>query len=59
MTDLTQYSEQELSLEVFNNEGLYSIRFSTYLMDTLREVFTFTQEQEEVLTQDLLDDLNE
>lgn len=59
MTDLTQYSENELSLMVFNDEGLYQQRFSLNIVDTLKEFFLFTKEQEDILISDLFEDLNE
>lgn len=55
-TDLTEYSDNELSLHVFNDEGLYRMRRRRDFMDTLREFFIFTDEQEEVLKQDLQDE---
>lgn len=57
--DLTQYSENELSLQVFNDEGLYNIRHRGYLFETLKSLFIFTDEQLKVLTQDLKDDAGE
>jgi len=57
MQDLTNYSDEELSLQVFNDEGLYNMRHDTLLHELLSEFFTFTYEQEQVLIQDLHDDL--
>lgn len=57
--DLTQASENELSLMVFNDEGLYNIRHRGYLFDTLKELFIFTDDQLRVLTQDLKDEAGE
>ena len=54
--DLTQYTDSELSLWVFNDEGLYRQRHSEYLKETLRELFIFTNAQWEELQQDLADD---
>lgn len=58
-TDLTQYSENELSLMVFNDEGLYRMRNRSYLIETLRELFIFSDEQLDVLKQDIQDDNEE
>ena len=58
--DLTQYSENELSLIVMNDEYLYKMRRqilrSPKLLD---EYFIFDDDQLEVLLQDLRDDLEE
>lgn len=51
--DITQYSDDELSLIVFNDEGLYRFRNSASLEDTLRDFFIFTDEQLQVLKDDL------
>ena len=51
--DITQYSDDELSLIVFNDEGLYRERKRASLEDTLREFFIFTDEQLQVLKDDL------
>ena len=60
MQDLTQYSDDELSLQVFNDEGLYSMRHDTgNLLEVLEEIFTYSFEQMEVLLTDLADDLDE
>jgi len=57
--DITQYSDSELSLIVFNDEYLYSKRHSRHLKDTLDEFFIYTPEQWQELQQDLQDDANE
>jgi len=57
--DLTQYSDNELSLLVFNDEGLYKQRHRSYFIDDIKEFFIFTDEQLEVLQQDLQDELDE
>lgn len=57
--DLTQYSDQELSLLVFNDEGLYRMRHNSQFIGMLNDLFIFTDEQLEVLEQDLDDDLKE
>ena len=54
--DLTQYSDQELSLHVFNTEFLYHQRNTPNFEDILREYFIFSDEQLEVLEQDLKDE---
>lgn len=56
MEDLTDYSEDELSLWVFNDEGLYSQRHDIQLFDMLDELFTYTVEQKEQLLIDLEED---
>lgn len=59
--DLTKYSENELSLHLFNDEYLYKARKQSheYLRELLEEIFIFTEEQFDVLIQDIEDDLNE
>lgn len=57
--DLTNYTDQGLSLVVFNDEGLYRMRRNTQFLEFLNDCFVFTEEQLEVLEQDLKDDLNE
>lgn len=59
MQDLTQYSDNELSLQVFNDEYLYNFRHVDYLEEILEELFLFTDEQLHVLKGDLADDLEE
>ena len=57
MQNLTQYSDQELSLHVFNDEYLYSIRKDLdTLMDKIEEFFIYTQEQMNELVLDLLNE---
>lgn len=59
-TDLRQYSDEELSLWVMNDEGLYRSRRSLrVLTELLDELFIYTDEQMEVLKQDLEDEENE
>jgi len=57
--DLTQYSDDELSLLVMNDQALYSIRHKRHLTDTLDALFDYTSEQMEVLTADLDSDFQE
>ena len=60
MQNLTQYSDDELSLMVMNDEALYSYRHDTEsLFALLTEYFVFTDEQMDVLIQDLADDAGE
>lgn len=55
--DITGYSDQELSLLVFNDEYWYKQRRNVkLLMYGLSECFVFTQEQADVLKQDLQDE---
>ena len=56
---LETYSDRELSLRVFNDEGLYSERHTAGLMDLLNEIFTFTDAQRRELVWDLEIDLEE
>ena len=60
MNDLTQYSDSELSLVVFNNEFLYDSRKNLEsLREILDEAYIYTSEQWDELVQDIEDDLNE
>lgn len=57
MIDLTEYSSNELSLQVYNNEALYKIRFSRDLAIKINSMYKYTQAQLQQLTWDLnLDD---
>lgn len=56
MQDITMYSDDELSLIVFNDEGLYNERKYSSFLDTIDEFFIYTDEQLSVLIQDLTDD---
>ena len=59
-TNLTQYSNSELSLRVFNDEGLYSIRNDReYLLYIIEGHFIYTPEQMAELICDLDDDAGE
>ncbi len=55
--DITQHSDNELSLIVMNDESLYNMRRRSDLLEILKEYFIFTDEQAEVLRQDIEDDL--
>lgn len=61
MKDLTIYSDNELSLTVFNEEYFYNERNfngnSDYLKALINEEFHYTPEQMKVLDQDLINDL--
>jgi hypothetical protein len=59
MKDLTEYSNQELSLRVFNEEPLYLDRHSLNFIEGLREIFVFNSAQLEELKTDLEDDLKD
>lgn len=54
--DLTKYSNDELSLQVFNTESLYWDRHKPLFLQDINELFVFTKEQLEVLKKDLFDD---
>lgn len=56
MINITGYSDQELSLVVFNTEFLYSIRHDDDLWEILEVVYIFTDEQREQLEIDLEED---
>ena len=58
-TDLTVYGDGELSLHVFNDEGLYNMRHDRHLIDTLNDFYIYDAAQLAELEQDLEDDLNE
>ena len=57
--DLTEYSDKEMSLLVFNDETLYRMRRSIGFITFLKELYKATDEQWEVLKEDLKDDENE
>tara|TARA_R110000850_G_scaffold276171_1_gene417606 strand:+ start:679 stop:864 length:186 start_codon:yes stop_codon:yes gene_type:complete len=57
MRDLTNYSDQELSLNVFNDEYFYVERPDRkFLLALINEEFYYTNEQMVVLMSDLADD---
>ena len=60
-TDLTEYSDAELSLHVMNDYELYKMRRQPlrYLRATLEEIFIFTTEQWEDLVETIEADLEE
>ena len=57
--DLREYTNQELSLRVFNQEILYKHRNNKDLIETLNIFFIFTEEQLQILIKDLKEDLEE
>jgi len=59
MQDITMYSDDELSLIVFNDAYLYNTRFFSWFIDNLEVDFTYTEKQLEVLKQDIADDAEE
>ena len=60
MQNITQYSDQELSLNVFNDEYFYIERNDRpYLMALINEEFIYTADQMAELIQDLDDDKGE
>ena len=57
MENLKNYSENELSLRVFNDEYFYNERRnSPFLMALIKEQFIYTGRQLEVLLDDLKED---
>jgi hypothetical protein len=59
MNDITNYSDHELSLLVFNDEGLYEQRHEDGFLDIIHTLFKYTDEQLSELKSDLRDDLAE
>jgi len=58
--DLTQYSENELSMLVFNIEFLYNMRRNIKeLKLELDEIYDYTEEQFEILVNDIKENLGE
>jgi hypothetical protein len=57
--DITMYSGNELSLIVFNDQGLYEDRHGKWFISTLDELFVYTEEQLDILKDDLVEDLKE
>jgi hypothetical protein len=60
-SDLTEYSDAELSLHVMNDESLYRMRRQPlrHLREMLEEIFIFTTEQWEDLVETIEADLEE
>ena len=59
MQDITMYSDGELSMIVFNDEFLYKARNYSYFLDSIKDMFIYTDPQLDVLIQDINDDLEE
>lgn len=57
--DLTEFSENELSLLVFNDEYLYKRRNSRDFLIELDEMFLYTEEQLDALKSDLYEEEQE
>jgi len=57
--DITEYSENELSLIVMNDESLYLERHKPDFIELIDEYFIYTDEQKSVLIEDLADELSE
>ena len=57
--DLTIHSDQELSLIVMNDEWTYKHRRRDWFKDSLEESFLYSDEQFDVLVQDLKDEAKE
>lgn len=56
LIDVTDHSDRELSLIVFNDEYLYSLRRRSNFIDILRDMFTATDEQWQDLEESLKED---
>ena len=54
--DLKNYSEHELSLQVLNTESLYKQRKASNFLEMLSTLYDFTDEQLEILVEDLVMD---
>lgn len=57
--DLREFSDEELSLIVMNDEGLYNMRHRSQFLEMLNDLFIFNDEQLAVLEQDVKDDCDE
>jgi hypothetical protein len=55
--NLTEYNDNELSTMVYNDEFLYSQRFSNHFIELLEDYFIFTSKQLEVLEDDIREEL--
>lgn len=54
--DLTQFSDRELSLRVFNDKSLYCLRrYPNALQEAIDNLFHYTSAQHDVLKQDIID----
>ena len=55
--DLTRYTDDELSLRVFNDESLYCLRrYPHALQEAIENLFIFTDAQRDQLRDDITDD---
>lgn len=57
LVDIREYSDNELSMLVFNDESLYNMRHLSNLESILREIYIFSDDQLEVLKVDVEMDL--
>lgn len=57
--DIREYGDSELSMHVYNDEGLYKMRHKKDLMDIIDELFIYTEAQRSELLQDLEGELEE
>jgi hypothetical protein len=57
--DLTHYSDDELSLRVFNDEYLYTMRHRRGLFPLLEEQFIYSRVQRNFLIEDIERDIEE
>jgi uncharacterized protein Smg (DUF494 family) len=57
--DLTHYSDDELSLRVFNDEYLYTMRNRRGLFTILEEQFIYSKVQRNILIEDIAQDNEE
>ena len=57
--DITNYSDNKLSLLTYNTYELYEIRYSLVLVDILKRLYRFTDKQLKVLLSDLTIELKE
>lgn len=57
--DITKYSQNELSMVVFNEEYLYNMRGTSYLEEFLNDNYVYTPEQWAVLQWNLEEDREE
>ena len=55
--DITSYSDNELSLLIYNTYELYQMRFSLVLVVVLKKFYRFTDLQLDVLKNDLTEEL--
>lgn len=55
--NIKHYSDDELSLLIFNTEELYKIRYNNGFFDIIEDLYEFTPEQFSVLVNDLLEEI--